>query len=356
MHCIHYPIHIIHDRKVKPMHNTVKIPLEEVKSLAFNILTGAGYGKNHAETISEMLHTCQLDDCQSHGLFRLLMCVQTIKAGQIDGQVEPQIAHPAKAIIQADARGGMSLLAMEAAIPLLIQKTREFGIAAVTINRCFHFSALWPEVERLSAAGLAAIAMVPSHSWVAPAGGTRGTLGTNPLAFSWPRQGTTPFTFDFATSAFARGEIELYKRTGKPLPTGVAIDKNGNPTTDPDAALEGAMLTFGGYKGSALSIMIELMAGPLIDDLTSFESMEYAQGNGGAPYHGEIILAFDPVQFSGGKSDANNARAERLFADIVDQGARLPSQRRYAARARNLDRGFVEISASLFDDLLALLP
>lgn len=336
------------------MSDTINIALAEVKSLAFNILANAGYGENHANAISDMLYTCQLDDCQSHGLFRLFMCLDSIKAGKIDGHAEPQLLEGAKAIVKADARGGMSLLAMEAAIPKLIEKTRTFGIAAVAINRCFHFSALWPEVERVSAAGLAAIAMVPSHAWVAPAGGTRGTLGTNPLAFSWPRSGKTPFTFDFATSAFARGEIELYKRAGKPLPDGVAIDKNGKPTNDPDAALAGAMLTFGDYKGSALSIMIELLAGPLIDDLTSLESMDYAQSKGGAPYHGEIILAFDPAQFSGGRVSENDARAERLFADIIDQGARLPSQRRYAARARNLDRGYVEISSSLHEELRVL--
>lgn len=338
------------------MQKTVEIALDDVKKLAYAVLLGAGYGEAHAKSITQMLYTCQLDDCQSHGLFRLLMCIQTIKAGKIDGHIAPQITQSSKAIIKADARGGMSLLAMQASIPLLIEKTREFGIAAIAVNRCFHFSALWPEVEQLSNAGLAAMAMVPSHAWVAPAGGTRGALGTNPLAFSWPRQGKEPFTFDFATSAFARGEIELYKRAGKPLPDGVAIDNDGNPTNDPDAAMAGAMLTFGGYKGSALSIMIELLAGPLIDDMTSQESMAFADGKGGAPYHGEIILAFDPAQFSGGKVAANDARAERLFADIIDQGARLPSQRRYAARARNLERGYVEISAALHADLLALLP
>jgi LDH2 family malate/lactate/ureidoglycolate dehydrogenase len=239
---------------------------------------------------------------------------------------------------------------------VLIEKAKTFGIAAMAVNRCFHFSALWPEVEALSDAGLAGMAMVPSHSWVAPAGGTRGTLGTNPLAFSWPRAGKDPFTFDFATSGFARGEIELYRRAGKPLPEGVAIDKDGAPTTDPQAAMDGAMMTFGGHKGSALSIMIELMAGPLIDDLTSQESMDFAEGKGGAPYHGEIILAFDPLQFSAGQSDRNDARAERLFADIIDQGARLPSQRRFAARARNLDRGYVEIPKALHQDLIALMP
>lgn len=336
------------------MSPVIQIGLNDLNKLSTDILMGAGFSGAHAGAIAQMLSTCQIDDCQSHGLFRLFMCSQTMKAGKIDGQVLPLVKASDKAIVHVDARGGMSLLAVAAAMPQLIEKTRTHGIAAMAVNRCFHFSALWPEVEQLSAAGLAGLAMVPSHSWVAPAGGKRGTLGTNPLAFSWPRQGKTPFTFDFATSGFARGEIELYLRAGKPLPEGVAVDANGTPTTDPQAALDGAMLTFGGYKGSALSIMIELMAGPLIDDLTSLESMEFAEGAGGAPYHGEIILAFDPEYFSGGRVTENDVRAERLFSDIVEQGARLPSQRRFEARARNIARGYVEIPASLHEDLLRL--
>ncbi|MQY44021.1 oxidoreductase [Epibacterium sp. SM1969] len=331
-----------------------RLDLQDIKDLSMSVLSHVGFGTAHATAISDMLYTCQLDDCQSHGLFRLFMCVETMKAGKIDGQILPEIEASENAIVRVNARGGMSLLAFEQAAPVLIEKTRKHGIAAMVINNCFHFSALWPEVEQLSSAGLAAMAMVPSHSWVAPAGGSRGSLGTNPIAFSWPRAGKDPFTFDFATSGFARGEIELYKRAGKPLPEGVAIDKNGAPTTDPQAALDGAMLTFGGYKGSALSIMIELMAGPLIDDLISLESKEHAEGKGGAPYHGEIILAFDPAAFSSGRVAANDDRAERLFADIIDQGARLPSQRRFAARATNLARGYVEIPETLYTDLRAL--
>lgn len=331
-----------------------QLGLQDITDLGLSVLRHAGYGEAHAKAIADLIAACQLDDCQSHGLYRLLMCVQTMRAGQIDGHVAPQIAAGDSAIVRADARGGMSLLAFEQALPVLIDKARQYGIAALAINNCFHFSALWPEVERLSAAGLAGLAMVPSHAWVAPAGGTRGSLGTNPIAFSWPRAGKDPFTFDFATSGFARGEIELYQRAGKPLPEGVAIDRDGKPTTDPQAAMEGAMLTFGGYKGSALSIMVELLAGPLIDDLTSLESMEHASAAGGAPYHGEIVLAFDPQHFSAGRVAENDARAERLFADILDQGARLPSQRRFAARARNRARGYVEIPQALYDDLLAL--
>ncbi|GGE57514.1 Ldh family oxidoreductase [Actibacterium pelagium] len=329
----------------------VQIRLDEIKPLCMDILTTAGFGGPQAEAITEMLYTCQLDDCQSHGLFRLVMCVETMRAGKIDGSALPVVHRSEDAIVRADAQNGMSLLAVNEAMPDLIAKARKFGVAVMAVNNCFHFSALWPEVEALASEGLAAISMVPSHAWVAPAGGTRGALGTNPLAFSWPRQGQNPFSFDFATSGFARGEIELYLRAGKPLPEGVAIDKNGNPTTDPAAAMEGAMLTFGGHKGSALSIMIELMAGPLINDLTSIESMQAAEGRGGAPLHGQIIIAFNPTQLNGGTSKMNDARAEMLFAEILDQGARLPSQRRFAARKRNLARGYVEIPRSLLDEL-----
>lgn len=336
------------------MHDTVTLSLEEVRSLSETVLQHHGFSPAHVQSITEVIYACQLDDCHSHGLYRLFMCTQSIRSGQVDGAATPSITERGPAIVQADAHQGYSLLAFNSALPHLISKTRSQGIAALAINNCYHFSALWPEVEKLSEAGLAALALVPSHAWVAPAGGNRGTLGTNPLAFSWPRQDNPPFTFDFATSQFARGEIELYQRAGKPLPEGVAIDAQGNPTTDPQAALDGAMLTFGGYKGSALSIMIELLAGPLIDDLTSLESMAHAAGKPGAPLHGELIIALDPDLLSGQQRPRNAARAERLFADIIDQGARLPSQRRFAARERNLARNAVDIPSKLYTDLLAL--
>jgi len=336
------------------MSDKTTLSLAEVHELSKAILIDNGFSKDHATSITEVMAACQRDDCHSHGLFRLLMCTQSMKFGRISGSAKPTIVDAAPSVVKANANGAISLLALDAALPLLIEKAKKNGIAALAINRCFHFSALWPEVEKLSAVGLAGLAMVPSHAWVAPAGGKRGTLGTNPIAFSWPRLGKHPFTFDFATSQFARGEIELYRRAGKPLPEGVAIDKEGNPTTDANAAMDGAMLTFGDYKGSALSIMIELLAGPLIDDLTSKESMEAANGQPEAPYHGEIIIAFDPNLLSGGNAVTNNDRAERLFADIIEQGARLPSQRRYQARERNLARDAVEIPTSLYNDLLKL--
>lgn len=190
----------------------------------------------------------------------------------------------------------------------------------------------------------------PSHAWVAPAGGTRPLFGTNPIAFAWPRPAADPFVFDFATSAVARGEIELHRRAGKPIPLGWGVDPEGQPTTDAAAALAGAMLTFGGHKGSALSAMVELIAGPLIGDMTSAESLADDEGTRSSPRGGELIIAIDPAGFLGAATAEHLARAERIFDGILGQGARLPSRRRYEARARSLANG-VTVSRKLYDDI-----
>ncbi len=235
-------------------------------------------------------------------------------------------------------------MAFQAGLPLLVDKARDNGIAALAINRCVHFSALWVEIGRAS-----------SHAWVAPAGGHRPVFGTNPIAFGWPRPGREPFVFDFATSAIARGEIELHRRAGKAIPQGWGVDAEGRPSTDPNVVLDlGAMLTFGGHKGSALAAMVELIAGPLIGDLTSAESLAHDAGSKSSPYHGELIIALDPRQFLGEAAGQHLERAEQVFESIQGQGARLPSQRRFEARGRSREQG-VEIPEALYNDLKALL-
>lgn len=333
----------------------IKLTLDEVFDLAVDVMTSNGLSEAHARANAAVMRDCQRDECQSHGLYRLFMCLKTLKAGEVVVDAVPEVFDHAPAIVRVDAKRGFSLLALEAGLPMFIEKTRANGIAALAINNCFHFSALWPEVEQLGEMGLAALAMNPSHSWVAPAGGRIPLFGTNPLAFAWPRGEGHPFVFDFATSAMARGDVELYRRAGKPLPDNTGVDAKGNPTNDAAEILAGAMLPFGGHKGSALSLMIELLAGPLISDLTSVESMKIDGGAEATPLHGELLIAFDPSRFASGDVMENLARGDALLKAITDQGARLPGERRLAARARTKERGAVEIPRALYDDLKALM-
>lgn len=331
------------------------LTLDEALALGVEVLEANGFSPAHAAAIARTVWMCQRDECHSHGLYRLLSCVDTLRSGKVSPDAVPDVVDHAPAIVRVDAKGAYSLLAFQAGRPKLVEKARKLGMAAMAINHCYHFSALWPEVEALSEDGMVALAMTPSHSWVAPAGGTKGVFGTNPIAFAWPRPDNHPFVFDFATSASARGEIELHRRAGKALPEGWAIDADGNPTTDPAAGMAGAMLTFGGYKGSALSAMIELMAGPLIGDLTSLQSQAYDAGASATPYHGELIIVFDPKVFLGDAVAQHAQSAEAMFDAIVGQGARLPSQRRYEARKRSIANGTVSIPTQLYKDIKALL-
>lgn len=332
----------------------IRLSLEEARELALSIMRRAGFSEAQAQAVTTTVVAGERDGCASHGLYRVLGCVSSLKAGKVVADAEPEVIDQAPAIVRVDARGGFSQLAFQAGLPVLKDKARANGIAALAINRCVHFSALWVEIEALTEAGLVALACNPSHAWVAPAGGSKPIFGTNPIAFGWPRAGKQPFIFDFATSAIARGDIELHRRAGKAIPEGWGIDANGQPSTDAEAVMNGAMLTFGGHKGSALAAMVELIAGPLIGDLTSAESLAYDAGSKSSPYHGELIIALDPQRFLGAAADEHLARAEVLFEGIQEQGARLPSQRRYDARARSLADG-VQIPQALYDDLNALL-
>ena len=320
--------------------------VDELTQYAAEILENVGFSRGHAVAIARTMAAGERDHCKSHGVYRLEGCMRTLKAGKVNPTAVPELIEDDSAIVRVNANGGFANLAFETGLPALVARTRKLGVAALAINDCTHFAALWPEVEALAENGLAAIAMCPSYATVAPTGGTEPLLGTNPFAFGWPRPGDSPYVFDFATSVAARGEIELYRRSGKPLPEGWAVDAEGKPTTDPEAALAGAMLPFGAHKGSAISTMIELLAGAMIGDFTSPEALEYLGTTTIAPRHGELILAFDPLRMSGGRADPA-VRGEALLNAIAGQGARLPSQRRFAARKETAANGITLNEAEL---------
>ncbi|WP_323005268.1 Ldh family oxidoreductase [Pseudorhodobacter sp.] len=295
------------------------------------IFRQSGLSPTQAGAVARVIVAGERDACKSHGIYRIEGCLRTLKQGKVDPNAEPTLTQDDSAIVRVDAKGGFSNPAFELGAPVLAARAKALGIAALVINDCTHFSALWPEVEALTAHGLAAIAMCPSYATVAPTGGTTALMGTNPLAFGWPRAGN-PYVFDFATSVAARGEVELHRIAGTPLPEGWAIDADGKPTTDPTAALAGALLPFGGHKGSAISMMIELLAGVMIGDMTSPEALAFLGTMTVAPRHGELIIAFCPERFAAAKGGVNLASAEALFDAVLGQGARLPSGRRFAAR------------------------
>ncbi|MGY9047201.1 MAG: Ldh family oxidoreductase [Rhodobacterales bacterium] len=329
------------------MADTHMISVETLQNRVQNIFETCGVRAQAAEVVAQVIVAGERDNCKSHGIYRIEGCLRVLKAGRVDGQAIPELHDSGKAVIEVDAGGGFSNPAFDAAKALRAARARETGLAALVIRDCLHFSALWHEVEALAGEGLAALSMCPSYAFVAPAGGKEPLLGTNPMAFGWPRAGDYPYVFDFATSVAARGEIELHRRAGTPIPEGWAVDIDGRSTTDPDAALAGAMLPFGAHKGSAISTMIELLAGAMLGEFMSKEALDFMGGGGLLPRHGALVLALDPQVFAARSGRDPIAEGEKLFAAFADQGARLPSQRRFAARVKAQRDGIALTTAEM---------
>ncbi|WP_054302958.1 Ldh family oxidoreductase [Gemmobacter sp. LW-1] len=303
------------------------------------IFTRAGVRPESAGAVARVIVAGERDNCKSHGIYRIEGCLRVLAAGKVVPDAVPELHDAGKSVIEVDAKGGFSNPAFYTARAALAARARETGLAALVIRDCLHFSALWHDVEALAEDGLASLSMCPSYSFVAPAGGKEPLLGTNPLAFGWPRKGAHPYVFDFATSVAARGEIELHRRAGKPIPEGWAVDRDGKPTTDPEAALDGAMLTFGGHKGSAISTMVELLSGAMLGEFMSKEALDFMGGTDLLPRHGALVIALDPQVFAARSGRDPIAEGEKLLTAIGAQGARLPSERRFAARDRALRDG-----------------
>jgi delta1-piperideine-2-carboxylate reductase len=341
--------------KDPPMAPTVHLSLEQAHNLALRALLARGFSEAQGRAAADTMIAAERDLCTSHGLFRLPLYINSLTGPKVDAKAVPEMSDLAPGVLRVDAKFGFAPLALQMSADPLIKKARTNGIAALAINNTVHIAALWPEVERIAEQGLVAFAFTVAMPYVAPAGGTKALYGTNPMAFAWPRANHPPMVFAQASSVAARGEIQLHLRDGQPIPTGWAIGPDGQPTTDPQTALDGAQLPFGGHKGAAIAMMVELLAGALIGDAFSYEVQERDNGSG-APCGGEFLMAIDPARYTpGGDANAALTHAENLFSRILDiDGTRLPSDRRFAARKSTATNG-IHIPQSLHDEINAML-
>ena len=334
---------------------TVHLSLDEAHDLALDALQARGFSEPQARAVADTMIAAERDLCASHGLFRLPFYIKALNNPNVDATANPELFDLAPAVLRVDAKFGFAPLALQMSAEPLVEKARHNGIAALAINNAYHIAALWPEVERIAAHGMVAFAFTAAMPYVAPAGGTKPLYGTNPMAFAWPRLEHPPMVFDQASSVCARGEIQLHLRDGKPIPEGWGIGPDGQPSTDPQTVLDGAQLTFGGHKGAAIALMIELLAGALIGDVFSYEAQARDTGTG-APCGGEFLMAIDPARCApGADAKAALAHAEQLFSRILAiDGTRLPSDRRFAARERTASSG-IHIPQALHDEISAML-
>jgi delta1-piperideine-2-carboxylate reductase len=328
------------------------ISLVDLRTACIKALKAAGCDDANADAVSGTVCAAERDHCHSHGILRMPGYLKSFANGKANPKANPSWEKVAPGVIRGDGDNGFAPLSLNLMTPELGALAKSQGVACLALTNMHHFAAMWPEMELMTAQGLVAMTMTSAFPVVPPPGGKRPLFGTNPFAFGWPRESGEAVIFDMATAAKAHGEILIAAREGKELPPGTIIDKDGNPSTNPADVQGGAILAFGGAKGAMLSMMVELMAGALMGEPFSFETAKKVESDGLANRGGQLIIAIDPARFGDALGWASHGEA--LFGEMVKQeGVRMPSQRRYEARAMTQATGHVEVAADLLAQVKA---
>ena len=329
---------------------TISLSLEDIYNLANKTLLANGCDEETSNILSDLIMKAERDGSLSHGLFRLPAYVSGLKSGKINGKGKPEIKKISPSVIKVLGNNCLAPVVLNKGIPELIKATKENGIAVLAINNSHHMAAMWPETEMIAEQGLVAFACTSYKPMVAPAGGKKSLFGTNPISFAWPRKGKTPVVYDMATASMAMGEVQVAKREGHKVPLGTGLTKDGKETTDPgEIADGGVLLPFGGYKGSGIAMMVELLAGALVGDKFSYETAANDTNDGGPPSGGEFILAISPDKLSENDWDKHSSEFFEKMKSM--DGVRLPGERRHKNR---LDKGPRNINEELVNKIKSL--
>ncbi len=328
------------------------IPVADLERAMMQALRKSGASSAMAEATARALATAEMDGIASHGASRIPQYCGHLKNGRATGSAIPVVASDSRAAALVDAKQGLAFEACALAVREAIARAREFGVAYVAVTNSNHFGVAAYHLEAIAQAGLVGLGFGNSPAAMPAWGGKRALLGTNPIAAAFPRRGADPLVIDLSLSAVARGKIMVAARDGKPIPEGWAIDKEGKPTTDARAALEGSMLPAGGVKGAMLALTVELLVCALSGAAYGFESDSFFTEEGRPTRIGQAFLAINPAALAG--NEVFYERVETLVAAMVeDPAVRLPGARRNDNRERARREG-VSVPAELLAKIRAL--
>ncbi len=326
----------------------MRMTLDQVEALAANALRAAGASGAQALPVARSIQMAERDGMRSHGLLYLPVYVEHLTCGKVDGLAEPHLDQPRAGAVLVDAAHGFAHPAIDMGLPPLIDAARASGIAALTLRRSYNCGLLGHHAERIAEAGLVGLCFTHAPASISPIGGKVPVIGTNPFALAVPNgSGGARFVIDQSASVVAKSEVLLRARQGKAIPEGWAVDAQGQPTTDAEAALRGSMLPSGGVKGFGVGLMVEVLASALAGAVPSREASPFSGPAGGPPGTGQCFIAIDPEAFAEGFIERLAGLAEAI---VAQDGARLPGMRRVMARARTEAEG-VEVDQEFISRL-----
>lgn len=240
-----------------------RISLAEAQHLGESILLAHNVNTRNASLTIASLLRAEMEGLPSHGFSRIPYYASQAAAGKVDGHAVPLVERTRPGVVIVDARCGFAFRAFADGLPAVALAAGETGVALMAVRNSHHAGVLGFPVADLAREGLLALGFANSPASLAPYGGSRVTFGTNPLAMACPRKNAPPLVIDLSMGLLARGKILQAAKKGELIPEGAAVDAQGNPTRDPAKAFDGALLPFGGPKGYALALLVEIMSAAL---------------------------------------------------------------------------------------------
>jgi len=319
--------------------NERRMSLEAAQALVEQVLVNNRTSPANARSVARALVLAEACGLKGHGLSRVTSYAEQARCGKVDGYAVPTMERTAPALAVIDAAYGFAYPALELAVEALLKPVEAIGVAVAGVRRSHHCGAMGLVVERIAAAGHVGLMFANTPRAMAPWGGRRALFGTNPIALAAPTKDGPPVVVDLSLSKVARGNILVAAQRGESIPEGWALDKGGRPTTDPQAALAGTLLPVGDAKGTALALMVEILAAGLTGARFAFEASSYLDAEGPPPATGQLLIALSTDRL--GTPNAANHIAVLLQAILEEPGARLPGRRRQDALDRARAKGIV---------------
>lgn len=297
----------------------MKVFVSEIEQVAQAALVAHGAAAWQAGEVARAVARAEAFGNVICGLYYLESYCTQLKSGRVDGQVEPVVTRPKAGQVVADARFGFAQPAFARGLPEALAAARENGVATLAVAHAHTCTSLGFFTEQMAAAGLVGIGFTNASPVVAPPQGNKAVIGTNPISMSLPDGG---MHWDFSTSAVALGKITMAKAAGEDIPLGWAVDAGGRPTTDPDAALKGALVSAGGYKGWGFGLMAEVLAAGMTGSVNSLDVRGLKLPEGKPHDLGQFYILMEP-------QDGFAARLARVAEAVAEQdGARIPGRHR----------------------------
>jgi (2R)-3-sulfolactate dehydrogenase (NADP+) len=327
-----------------------RFTLQQVQELALQALISSGGGAQQSAVVAQSIAEAEAQGIRNVGLAYLPTYCAHLRCGKVDGYAQARAEVTAPSVLQVDACRGFAHTAFMAALPEFVSMVRSQGVAVMMIRNSYSAGVLGWFIHRFLEHGLVSLAFSNATAMMAPVGGSKPVFGTNPWGFGLPQEGADAIVADMSSTATARVNVIAAARSGGPIPAGWAIDVDGHPTTDPQAALAGTMAPAAGHKGYALALLVDVLVAGLGAANWSFEASSLLDDSGGPPGVGQCFIAIDPARCAPGFAQRVARLAQAIHAQ---EGARLPGEGRAEHAAQAAIHG-IEVPDELVAELRAL--